>query len=77
MFIQIKSRVWGREGTRESEENNIQKYELTLFIHTSFFDYKITCVNSQQKNTNSKGDFVLIKKFGLSVRFLVFQNNLV
>ena len=29
----------------------------------SFFDYKITFVNSQLQNTNSKGDFVVKPRF--------------
>ena len=39
------------------------------------FDYKISFVNSQQENTNLKGDFVP-KKIGLkrSFRFLVYKN---
>ena len=32
-------------------------------ISQQFFDYKITFVNSQRENTNSKGDFVLNNQF--------------
>ena len=30
-------------------------------FHTSFFDYKITFVNSQHQNTNSKYDLLYIR----------------
>ena len=39
------------------------------------FDYKITFVNSQEKNYNSKGDFVSKPSFKRSFyRFLVYKN---
>ena len=44
---------------------------------SQLFDYKITFVYSQHKNSNSKGDFVL--KNGLKrsfKRFLVYKNKL-
>jgi len=42
-------------------------------ISQQFFYSKITCVNSQHKNTNSKDDFVLKTKFKRSFeRFLIY-----
>ena len=39
------------------------------------FDLKITFVNSQEKNSNSKGDFVSKPSFKRSFfRFLVYKN---
>ena len=41
--------------------------EIITFVYqkslTRTFKYKITFVNSQDKNTNSKGDFVLKMRF--------------
>ena len=39
-------------------------------ISHQLFDYKITIMNSQRENTNSKGDFK--KKMVLNVRFKDF-----
>ena len=36
-------------------------------ISYQLFDYKITSVNSQCENTNSKGDFVLKKRFEMFI----------
>ena len=36
---------------------------LMLTFHTSFYEYKITFVNSQHENTNSKGDLILKNRF--------------
>ena len=36
---------------------------LIRIVHTSFFYYNITFVNSQHDNTNPKGDFVLKNQF--------------
>ena len=44
-------------------------------ISHQLFDYTIIFVNSQQWNTNSKGDLILENYFErLSKRFLVYKN---
>ena len=49
---------------------------LTNISH-QLFDYKITFVNSQGDNTNSKGGFVLKNRFETIVlRLLVYKINL-
>ena len=53
-------------------------------ISQQFFYYKITFVNSQRENTNSKGDFVLNKNFkdfwytkiNLIQKYIVYQKYL-
>ena len=46
-------------------------------ISNQLFDYKITLVNSQRKNTNSKVDFALKNRFVTFVlkRFLVYTEH--
>ena len=44
-------------------------------ISQKHFDYKINFVNSQQKNNNSKSEFVFKNQFeNLFYRFLVYKN---
>ena len=57
---------YSKEGNRESF-NNFHETANTLCIPESYnmkisyqlFDFKVTFVNSQHKNTNSEGEFVL------------------
>ena len=55
-------------------KGRLKRFYIPESFNTNFFDYKITFVNSQQKNTNSKGDFVLKPRFETFVlRFLEYK----
>ena len=58
----------------EKLKKTYQKTWIGIFL-TSFLQYKITFLNSQDENTNSKGGFVLKTRFEtFFFRFLVYKH---